>query len=1195
MNETTLICENEQRRHEVRQQREDWNGLDYLEVGDDQLTLTLYFINKAPADILAENVIIEGGRRITGIKVRVLQVCPVPEEDRDDCVKVWLDKFGDFSTYTLRLVAIDQRKRPIMDTDALGRKSYRPMPGIDPRYAQLEFSFKVGCPTDLDCLDQGPVCPPEVWAEPEIDYLAKDYASFRQLILDRLALIMPDWQERHVPDLGIALVELLAYAGDYLSQYQDAVATEAYLQMARRRISVRRHARLVDYRMHEGCNARAWLHVHAPNDALLDPADVFFITGETLQLPGNVVTEDDLRYIPADRYEVFEPWIETDPAFRRRDFKDPTGLVARLCDAQDEPSASLRRRFSAETRELLEAYPGTGVPSGALQEALAEELNRLLQGSRLYHEGPFRIPELAAEVRSPTVRPMSEQERVRLNRLHLERIYPGEIVEHEKLHLYQAHNEIRFYTWHDQECCLPRGATSATLVDGPSGELAPIGGEEDDVVQAAVALQAAVAQKPPDEDDAGEPAQEWVYQRVLQLQPGDLLLFQEVKDPKTGQEPDADPRRRHVVRLTAVEPLVDELYHQPVLAIEWEEQDALPFPLCISALRQEPPCEVIQDISVARGNILLVDHGRHLGAAEDLDTVPAKTIRQTCERENRPSDVYVEPERYRPVLAEGPLTFRQPRPERAPASRLLDQDPRQARPQITLESVAPFVGPSGPEPLFGVDRLTDRAQLASLVTVLQEVGQGVEPEGIDRLRPLFSARTWQSLAEYEGHGPLPDFLEQAIRQELDQQLPLLRTLCVMLTGQQGDVCEFSIELDEKGQACLRFGDTFIPLKVSRPDTAWTTKQLRIVRLYRLLLPETRQLLEEHTDPGSVPDSVLDALAKDLERLLELWTPVLDLLGSGADDRHFVVEMDNRQRAHLRFGDGELGQMPAAGTAFRARYRVGNGPAGNVGAGTISHIVFRQAAISGLDLLPSNPLPARGGTAPESLAQAKLFAPYAFRTRLERAITADDYVKLVMHGYSREAAIAAHASHSLIRDKVQRAAATLRWNGSWYEVMVAIDPKGAVVADQALLQEIEAYLRHYKRIGHDLTVALAEYVPLYIKLKVCVLSGYLSAHVKGALLALFSNRRLPDGRLGFFHPDNLTFGQGIRLSRLVALARSVPGVDNVSVVELRRYGAPPGDAIETGILPIGALEIARLDNDPNFAENGLFELEMVGGR
>ena len=72
---------------------------------------------------------------------------------------------------------------------------------------------------------------------------------------------MPEWRERHVPDIGITLVELLAYVGDHLSYYQDAVATEAYLGTARQRISVRRHARLVDYQMHEGCNARAWVTI----------------------------------------------------------------------------------------------------------------------------------------------------------------------------------------------------------------------------------------------------------------------------------------------------------------------------------------------------------------------------------------------------------------------------------------------------------------------------------------------------------------------------------------------------------------------------------------------------------------------------------------------------------------------------------------------------------------------------------------------------------------------------------------------------------------------------------------------------------------------------------------------------------------------------------------------------------------------
>src|SRR5262249_56713148 len=66
--------------------------------------------------------------------------------------------------------------------------------------------------------------------------------------------------ERPAADLGVALVELIAYAADNLSYRQDAIASEAYLATARKRVSVRRHARLVDYLLHEGCNARAFVH-----------------------------------------------------------------------------------------------------------------------------------------------------------------------------------------------------------------------------------------------------------------------------------------------------------------------------------------------------------------------------------------------------------------------------------------------------------------------------------------------------------------------------------------------------------------------------------------------------------------------------------------------------------------------------------------------------------------------------------------------------------------------------------------------------------------------------------------------------------------------------------------------------------------------------------------------------------------------
>ena len=109
---------------------------------------------------------------------------------------------------------------------------------------------------------------PTPMAVPDIDYLAKDYASFRRLMLDRMAVLMPAWKERNPADIGVMLVEALAYSADQLSYQQDAVATEAYLRTARKRISLRRHARLMDYFISEGCNARTWVHLQVSADVI---------------------------------------------------------------------------------------------------------------------------------------------------------------------------------------------------------------------------------------------------------------------------------------------------------------------------------------------------------------------------------------------------------------------------------------------------------------------------------------------------------------------------------------------------------------------------------------------------------------------------------------------------------------------------------------------------------------------------------------------------------------------------------------------------------------------------------------------------------------------------------------------------------------------------------------------------------------
>ena len=223
MSESTMplyFCCDERRRDAVRGSA--LNGIDYLEVvdhdapieADRQRFLRVHFVNDIAANSLAAtNVGISGGERIRPI---VILDATIGTGDDADVLTVEVEEPGDFSIYTLSLVR--------------GPHDPNPPNEIDPRLAAVDFSFKVECPSDFDCAPKH-ICPPEPRSEPEINYLAKDYARFRKLILDRMALLAPDWRERNPADLGITLVELLAYVGDQLSYQQDAIATEAYLEL----------------------------------------------------------------------------------------------------------------------------------------------------------------------------------------------------------------------------------------------------------------------------------------------------------------------------------------------------------------------------------------------------------------------------------------------------------------------------------------------------------------------------------------------------------------------------------------------------------------------------------------------------------------------------------------------------------------------------------------------------------------------------------------------------------------------------------------------------------------------------------------------------------------------------------------------------------------------------------------------------
>jgi hypothetical protein len=140
-----------------------------------------------------------------------------------------------------------------------------------------------------------------------------------------------------------------------------------------------------------------------------------------------------------------------------------------------------------------------------------------------------------------------------------------------------------------------------------------------------------------------------------------------------------------------------------------------------------------------------------------------------------------------------------------------------------------------------------------------------------------------------------------------------------------------------------------------------------------------------------------------------------------------------------------------------------------------------------------------------------------------------------------------------------------------------------------------HLERYRMAGHDLEIDGPRYVPLELEMRVCVKPDYFRSVVKDALLEVFSNRMLPSGRPGVFHPDNFTFGQPVYLSPLYAAAQGVEGVASVDITTFQRFRTPDQKPLQDGKLTLGRLEIARLDNNPNFPERGVYRLSLGGGK
>jgi hypothetical protein len=163
------------------------------------------------------------------------------------------------------------------------------------------------------------------------------------------------------------------------------------------------------------------------------------------------------------------------------------------------------------------------------------------------------------------------------------------------------------------------------------------------------------------------------------------------------------------------------------------------------------------------------------------------------------------------------------------------------------------------------------------------------------------------------------------------------------------------------------------------------------------------------------------------------------------------------------------------------------------------------------------------------------------------------------------------------------------------VFVTADRVGGAAVDPAFETALRQHLERFRMAGYDLEVDSPQFVALDLALHVCVKADYPRSDIVKAVRDTLSNVLLPDGRRGLFHPDNFTFGQPVYLSPIVAAAQAIEGVDSVRVDRFERLVGPSPVTLEDGVIPIGRLEIARLDNNPNFPDRGLLAVTAGGGR
>lgn len=292
-----------------------------------------------------------------------------------------------------------------------------------------------------------------------------------------------------------------------------------------------------------------------------------------------------------------------------------------------------------------------------------------------------------------------------------------------------------------------------------------------------------------------------------------------------------------------------------------------------------------------------------------------------------------------------------------------------------------------------------------------------------------------------------------------------------------------------------------------------------------------------------------------------WTLRETLAFSREEQKDFIVEIDEEDRATIVFGDGGFGAKPTKGALIKASYRVGGGSAGNVPADSIQTIVgAKDLALLGAKV--TNRKSATGGADSESIEHAVMHAPTVFRS-LKRAVTAEDYKALALN-FKGVGKVRAEAA-------------------GWNIVKLFVAPEGGGHVSDVLSANLLAYFEDKRPVTTILEIEDVDYADIYVTAEIGVKGYYAPAEVEEQV------RKAAGAVLAFGRVD---FAETLYLSKFYEAIEAVEGVEFVNIKEFRRAG-PTDPAVEpTGRIALKANEIPKVPDDPAYA--GGIKVAVVEG-